>query len=176
MSGTAASQKEEEEGEGVTKIRVSGVSAKIIAERIEYIGPDGELITESYKDFTRKQIKTEYASLDDFLKSWNSAEKKKAIIDALEEYGIVLENLAEEVGKEYGDFDLICHIAYDQPPLTRKERANNVKKRNYFTQYGEQARAVLEALLDKYADEGIASIENAKILKLKPFDNIGTPV
>jgi type I restriction enzyme, R subunit len=167
---------DEEEGEGITKIRVSGVSAKIIAERIEYIGPDGELITESYKDFTRKQIKTEYASLDDFLKSWNSAEKKKVIINALEEYGIVLENLAEEVGKEYGDFDLICHIAYDQPPLTRKERANNVKKRNYFTKYGEQARAVLEALLDKYADEGIASIENAKILKLKPFDTIGTPV
>jgi len=169
-------EEEEEEGEGVTKIRVSGVSAKIIAERIEYIGPDGELITESYKDFTRKQIKTEYASLDDFLKSWNSAEKKKAIIDALEEYGIVLENLEEEVGKEYGDFDLICHIAYDQPPLTRKERANNVKKRNYFSKYGEKAKAVLDALLDKYADEGIVSIENAKILKLKPFDNIGTPV
>ncbi len=167
---------DEEEGEGVTKIRVSGVSAKIIAERIEYIGPDGDLITESYKDFTSKKIKTEYASLDDFLKSWNRAEKKKAIIDALEDHGIVLENLAEEVGKEYGDFDLICHIAYDQPPLTRKERANNVKKRNYFGKYGDQARAVLEALLDKYADEGIVSIENAKILKLNPFNNIGTPV
>ncbi|PCJ51087.1 MAG: restriction endonuclease [Gammaproteobacteria bacterium] len=167
---------DEEEGEGITKIRVSGVSARIIAERIEYIGPDGELITESYKDFTRKQIQSEYASLDDFLKSWNNAKKKKAIIDELEEYGIVLENLAEEVGKEYGDFDLICHIAYDQPPLTRQERANNVKKRNYFTQYGDKVRAVLNALLDKYANEGIVSIESAKILKLKPFDSIGTPV
>ena len=94
----------------------------------------------------------------------------------LEEHGIILDNLAEQVGKEYGDFDLICHIAYDQPPLTRKERANNVKKRNYFTKYGEQARTVLNALLDKYADKGISSIENPKVLNLKPFKDIGTPV
>ena len=93
----------------------------------------------------------------------------------LEEHGIILDNLAEEIGKDYGDFDLICHIAYDQPPLTRKERANNVKKRNYFTKYGEQARAVLNALLDKYADEGISSMENAKVLNLKPFQRYGHP-
>lgn len=165
-----------EEGEGVKKIRVSGVPAKIISERIEYIGPDGNLITESYRDFTRKQIQSEYASLDEFLTHWNSAKKKQAIIDELEEYGIVLDNLAAEAGVEYGDFDLICHIAYDQPPLTRKERANKVKKRNYFTKYGEQARAVLTALLDKYADEGISSLESAKILRLEPFKNMGTPV
>jgi type I restriction enzyme, R subunit len=161
---------------GVYKVRVSGVPVKIIAERVEYLGPDGTLITESYRDFTRKQIQSEFASLDDFLQRWHSAKKKQAIIDLLEDYGIVLDNLAAEVGKEYGDFDLISHIAYDQPPLTRKERANNVKKRNYFTKYGEQARAVLNALLDKYADEGIASLENAKVLKLKPFSDIGTPV
>ncbi|MGZ5054780.1 MAG: EcoAI/FtnUII family type I restriction enzme subunit R [Methylobacter sp.] len=161
---------------GSYKIRVSGVAVKIIAERIEYLGPDGTLITESYRDFTRKQIKTEFASLDEFLQRWNSAKKKQAIIDLLEDYGIVLDNLAAEVGKDYGDFDLIAHIAYDQPPLTRMERANNVKKRNYFTKYGEQARAVLTALLDKYADEGIVTIENAKVLKLKPFSDIGTPV
>jgi len=94
----------------------------------------------------------------------------------LEEHGIILDNLIEEIGKDYGDFDLICHIAYDQPPLTRKERANNVKKRNYFTKYAEQARAVLNALLDKYADEGIRTIENAKVLKLKPFSDMGTPM
>ncbi|MCU7944137.1 MAG: DEAD/DEAH box helicase family protein [Candidatus Thiodiazotropha sp. (ex Cardiolucina cf. quadrata)] len=167
---------EDEGGEGVQKIRVSGVDARIINERIEYIGPDGDLITESYKDFSRKQIQSEYASLDDFLKRWNSEKKKQAIIHELEEHGIVLENLAVEVGREYGDFDLICHIAFGQPPLTRKERANNVKKRNYFTQYGDQVRAVLEALLEKYADEGIRTLENAKVLKLKPFDQIGTPV
>ncbi|MBT3045998.1 MAG: DEAD/DEAH box helicase family protein [Candidatus Thiodiazotropha sp. (ex Clathrolucina costata)] len=165
-----------EEEPGTYKVRVSGVDAKIINERIEYLGPDGELITESYKDFSRKQIQSEYASLDDFLNRWNSEKKKQAIIQELEEHGIVLENLATEVGKEYGDFDLICHIAFGQPPLTRKERANNVKKRNYFTNYGDQARAVLEALLEKYADEGIESVESAKVLKLRPFDQIGTPV
>lgn len=158
------------------KIYVSGVSARIIAERIEYIGPDGNLMTESYRDFTRKQIKSEFSSLNDFLRSWNSAAKKKTIINLLEEHGIILDNLAQEVGQEYGDFDLICHVAYDQPPLTRKERVNNVKKRNYFTKYGDQARAVLDALLDKYADAGISSIENAKILQLKPFSDMGTPM
>ena len=158
------------------KIRVSGVPAKIISERIEYIGPDGSLITESYKDFTRKQIRSEYASLNEFLAGWNGAKKKQAIIDELEEHGIVLENLAAEIGKDYGDFDLICHIAYDQPPLTRKERANKVKKRNHFTKYGEQARAVLAALLDKFADEGISTLENPKVLRLAPFKDMGTPV
>lgn len=158
------------------KVYISGVSARIIAERIEYLGPDGQLITESYRDFSRKQIKAEFASLDEFLQRWNTANKKQAILELLEDHGIVLDNLAEVVGKDYGDFDLICHIAYDQPPLTRKERANNVKKRNYFTKYGEQARAILTALLDKYADEGIRTIEDAKILKLKPFSDIGTPM
>ena len=165
-----------EEPLGVYKVRVSGVPAKIISERIEYIGPDGNLITESYKDFSCKQIKSEFASLDEFLARWNSAKKKQAIIDELEEHGIVLENLAAEIGKDYSDFDLICHIAYGQPPLTRKERANKVKKRNYFTKYGEQARAVLTALLDKYADEGIGTLENAKVLRLDPFKEMGTPV
>ena len=165
-----------EDEQGVYKIRVSGVDARIINERVEYLGTDGELITESYKDFSRKQIQSEYASLDDFLNRWNGEKKKQAIIDELEEHGIVLENLAAEIGKDYGDFDLICHIAFGQPPLTRKERADKVKKRNYFTKYGEQARAVLDALLEKYADEGIETLESAKVLKLKPFDQVGTPV
>ena len=165
-----------EEDPSVYKVRVSGVPARIIQERIEYIGPDGELITESYKDFSRKQIQSEYASLDDFLKRWNNEKKKQAILDELEEQGIVLDNLAAEIGKDYGDFDLICHIAFGQPPLTRNERANQVKKRNYFTKYEDKARAVLEALLEKYADEGISTLESAKVLKLKPFDKIGTPV
>ena len=165
-----------EEEKGTYKLRVSGVDARIINERIEYIGPDGKLVTESYKDFTRNQIRSEYASLDDFLQRWNSEKKKQAILDELEEQGIVLDNLAAEVGRDYGDFDLITHIAFGQPPLTRRERANKVKKRNYFTKYGDKARAVLEALLDKYADEGITSLETPTVLKLKPFDQIGTPV
>ena len=165
-----------EESPGVYKVRVSGVEAKILSERIEYIGPDGRLITEAYKDFSRQQIRSEYASLTEFLTHWNKAKKKQVIIEELEEHGIVLDRLAAEVGKDYGDFDLICHIAYDQPPLTRKERANKVKKRNYFTKYGEQARAVLTALLDKYADEGVGTLENPKILRLPPFKDMGTPV
>ena len=164
------------EPEGIYKIRVSGVDVSILSERVEYLGEDGQMITESYRDYSRKNIRKEFASLDVFLQKWRSSKKKAAIIEELAEYGIELPKLAQEVGKDYGDFDLICHIAFDQPPLTRKERANNVKKRNYFTKYGEQARAVLEALLDKYADEGITSIETPKVLKLNPFDSIGTPV
>jgi type I restriction enzyme R subunit len=165
-----------DEGAGVTKIRVSGVDARIIAERIEFLGPDGQLITESYREFARKQVKAEYRSLDDFIRKWNESDRKQAIIDELEQRGILLANLAEEVGRDVGDFDLLCHVAYDQPPLTRRERAEKVKKRNYFAKYGEQARAVLEALLDKYADEGVTTIEQTKVLKLKPFNRIGTPV
>jgi type I restriction enzyme R subunit len=161
---------------GHRKIRVSDVDATIIGERIEYLGPDGQMITESYRDFARKQIAGEYRSLDDFIRKWNASDRKQAIIDELEEHGIVLANLAEEVGRDVGDFDLLCHVAFDQPPLTRKERANNVKKRNYFARYGERARAVLEGLLDKYADEGVTSIEQAKVLQLRPFNEIGTPI
>ena len=164
------------EEQGVYKIVVSGVPAKIIAERIEYIGPDGNLITESYRDFTRKQIRSEFASLDEFLKRWDDVSKKQTIVDLLEEQGVIFDNLAEEIGQDYGVFDLICHIAYDQPPLTRKERADNVKKRDYFTRYGDPARAVLNALLDKYADEGLSTLESTKVLKLRPFTDMGAPM
>ena len=167
---------DDEEGEGRVKYQVGGVTVRIVAERVEYYGEDGKLVTESYRDYSRKQIRSEYASLDDFLTKWNNAKRKEAIIAELAEYGIELPKLAQVVGKDYGDFDLIAHIAFDQPPLTRKERADNVKKRDYFTKYGEQARAVLEALLEKYADEGITSIENPRVLRLKPFDAMGTPV
>lgn len=169
----------EEDGEDDNKVKkfyVKGVEVSIVSERVEYLGDDGQMVTESYRDYSRKNILNEFASLDDFLTKWKSSKKKSAIIEALAEYGIELPKLAQEVGKDYGDFDLICHIAFDQPPLTRAERANNVKKRNYFTKYGEQARAVLEALLDRYADEGVTTIENNNVLKLKPFDTIGTPV
>jgi len=159
---------------------VSGVSVRILSEKVSFIGEDGQEVTESYIEYSRKGIRNEYNSLDDFLKHWNNAKKKTAIIEELAEYGIELPKLAEEVGKkigkEVGDFDLICHIAFDQPPLTRAERANNVKKRNYFATYSAEARAVLDALLDKYADEGITTIESNTVLKLQPFDEVGTPV
>ncbi len=161
---------------GSRKIHVSGVEVSILAKTVEYRGDDGQMITESYCDYSRKHIRKEYASLDDFINKWNNAKKKEAIVQELEEYGIELSKLAEEVGREYGDFDLICHIAYGAPPLTRKERADNVRKRDYFTKYGDKARAVLEALLDKYADEGVLTIESPRILKLTPFNQMGTPV
>lgn len=160
----------------VKKYIVSGLEVRVLAERVEFLGEDGQMVTESYRDYSRNNIRKEFASLDDFLQKWNGAKKKVAILETLAEYGIELPNLVKEVGKDYGDFDLICHIAFDQPPLTRSERANNVKKRNYFTKYGDKARAVLEALLDKYADEGIAGIENNNVLKLDPFKQLGTPV
>src|SRR5262249_27300833 len=117
-----------------------------------------------------------YQSLDAFLKRWSVAQKKTAILDELDKEGLLLEALRNEVGRDYSDFDLICHVAFDQPPLTRRERADKVRKRNYFARYGEQARNVLEALLDKYADEGLTELKSAKILRLKPLSDWGTPV
>ena len=127
------------------------------------------------KDYTKKGLLKEFRSLEEFLSKWNSAEKKKSIIDELESHGIILENLMEEVKKDLDVFDLICHIAWDMPALTRRERAEQVKKRNYFTKYGEKARDVLNTLLDKYASEGIENIEELSVLKVDPFTSLGTP-
>ncbi len=117
-----------------------------------------------------------YASLDQFLRRWTSTEHKEAIIDELAEEGLLLDPLLEEVGKDLDPFDLICYIAFDQPPLTRRERASRVRKRDVFTEYGPQARAVLEALLTKYQDEGIvAGLDNVRMLAIPPFNTMGTP-
>ncbi|MGB3207821.1 MAG: DEAD/DEAH box helicase family protein [Crinalium sp.] len=137
---------------------------------------DGKLITASLKDYTRQTVTKEYASLDDFLKRWSSADQKQAIIDELAQEGVFFEALSEEIGKDCDPFDLLCHVAWDMPPLTRRERAENVKNRNYFAKYGEQARRVLEALLDKYADQGVAQIEERQILTVVPFTQFGTPM
>ncbi|BBO72694.1 DEAD/DEAH box helicase [Desulfosarcina widdelii] len=158
------------------KYYVDDVPVFVVAERVQYYGKDGKLITESLKDYTRKAVTQSFASLDDFLKRWNDAEKKKAVIEELEEQGVLFEPLADEVGKDFGPFDLICHVAYGQPPLTRRERAENVKKRNYFAKYEEKARLVLEGLLDKYADEGIEHVENIEVLKLQPINQYGRPM
>ena len=158
------------------KYYVGDVPVQVIAERVQYIDQDGKLITESLKDYSRRNILDEYDSMDAFLATWTAADKKKAILDELVEHGVFLDELAAEVGNEYDLFDLICHVAFDQPPLTRRERAENVRKNNYFTRYGEQARAVLNALLDKYADEGIEHIENIDILKVRPLSEFGTPI
>jgi type I restriction enzyme R subunit len=158
------------------KIYVDGVHARVIAERVEYLDADGKLVTESLKDFTKKALRQRFASLNDFLVKWKSADRKQAVVDELEEEGLPLDSLIEEVGKDLDPFDLICHVAFDRPPLTRKERADNVRKRDVFTKYGAQARKVLEALLIKYQDQGIINLDDPKILQIAPFDTMGTPL
>jgi len=158
------------------KVFVNGVNVAVLNERVQFLDENGKLITGSLKDYTKRKVKEEFASLDDFLNKWNSADKKQAIINELAENGIVYENFKEEIGKEMDIFDMILHCAYDVPPLSRKERADNVKKRNYFTKYGKQAKAVLEILLNKYANEGIENIESLNILQVQPFNKIGSPL
>ena len=155
---------------------INNVPVSVSVERVQYLDENGRLITESLTDYTRKTVRTAYASLDDFLTVWNDAEKKQAVLEELAAKGVFLEELAEQVGSEYDAFDLVCHIAFDAPPLTRKDRADSVKKRNVFAKYGNQARAVLDALLQKYADSGITSVESLEILKVDPLTTHGTPV
>lgn len=162
--------------EKIKKYYVANVPVTVIAERVQYYNANGKLITESLKDYTKKSLTKEFSSLDDFLKKWSSAQKKQAIIEELANEGIFLDALADEIGKELDPFDIVCHVAWDKPPLTRKERAENVKKRNYFTKYGVQASRVLSALLDKYADEGVVHIEETQILNINPFTEFGTPI
>jgi type I restriction enzyme R subunit len=158
------------------KVYVDGVAATIIAERVEYLDENGKLVTESLRDFTKNALKKRFTSLDDFLKRWKGAERKLAIVEELEAEGLPLDPIAEELGKDLDPFDLICHVAFDKKPLTRRERAENVKKRDIFTKYGPQARAVLEALLIKYADEGVLNLDDANVLKIAPFSAMGSVV
>lgn len=155
---------------------VNDVPVTVSVERVQFLNEEGRLITESLTDYTRKAVRTAYASLDDFLTVWNDADKKQAVLEELAAKGVFLDELAEQVGREYDAFDLVCHIAFDAPPLTRKERAEKVKKRNVFAKYGDKARAVLDALLQKYADSGISSVESLEILKVDPLTTHGTPV
>lgn len=166
---------DEEEGTGRIKYILDDVPVMVVNERVEYYDKEGKLVTESLKDYTRKNIRQEYADLNEFINRWNSEEKKTAIIEELREKGVFFDAIKEEVGTDLDDFDLILHLAFDQKPLTRKERADNVKKRNYFGKYSDVAREVLEALLEKYLNEGISELESMEILKLDPFTDIGTP-
>jgi type I restriction enzyme R subunit len=159
-----------------TKYYVDDVEVTVATERVQYLGADGRLITESLTDYTRKTVLQAYASLDAFLGAWNDAERKLAILEELASHGVFLDELAEVVGRDYDAFDLVCHVAFDAPPRTRSERAERVKKRDVFAKYGDQARAVLDALLQKYADSGIKSVESLDILKVDPLTGFGTPV
>jgi type I restriction enzyme R subunit len=157
------------------KIRLrDGVDVFVLSQRVQYYDKNGNLTTESLVDYSRKNILSEYASLDRFLQKWNGSLKKQAIIDELKSQGVLLDALREESQQyEMDDFDLICHLAYDKKPLTKAERINNVKKRNYLSKYEGLAREVLSAMLEKYANEGIKELDNTEILELAPFRSMG---
>jgi type I restriction enzyme R subunit len=158
------------------KIFVNGIDVAVLNTREMYFDQNGKPLTVSLKDYTKQQILKEFRSLSDFLKKWNATDRKEAIVAELEEHGVLVEELIKAVNRQCDLFDIICHVAFDQPPLTRRERANNVKKRNYFGKYSDQARLVLEALLDKYADEGVENIEKIEVLKVKPLSEFGSPI
>lgn len=164
-------------GEGRQKYYIKGQPVRVLTERIEYLDENGKLVTESLRDYSRRTVREHFASLDAFLRRWRGEARKATIIAELAEEGLLLEALQEELGLELDPFDLICHIAYDQPPLSRRERAARVQKRDVFSRYGPQARAVLEALLAKYQDEGVVDVlDNLKILQIPPFSAMGTAV
>ncbi|WP_338813301.1 DEAD/DEAH box helicase family protein [Bernardetia sp. Wsw4-3y2] len=158
------------------KIRIDGITPKILNEREQYLGKDGKIITQNLKQYSQKKIKNSYKSLENFLTKWNETEKKKVIIEELEKQGIHFKDLKRSVGKEYDAFDLICHVAFEAKPLTRKERADNVVKRNYFAKYEAQTQEVIQNLLKKYADEGLSDLEDTSLLRLDPFNKLGTPL
>lgn len=158
------------------KYQVSRQEFQVARERVSYYGKNGELTTESLKDYTRRTVSETYQSLDRFLTKWHEVDRKQAILDELREHGVIVEALEEMVGKDYDLFDLVCYVAFDRPPLTRKERAEKVRKRDVFAKYSGTARSVLDALLDKYADQGVISIEDGTVLQLDPFTQMGTTV
>jgi type I restriction enzyme, R subunit len=167
---------EPDEEPGVKKYIVGGQPFEIAAERVQYYDRDGQLTIESLRDYTKRTVAEEFTSLDDFLRRWQEADRKQAIVSELREHGVLLEALAEMVGPDYDPFDLVCHVAYDQPPLTRQERAENVRKRDVFAKYGDVAQKVLDGLLAKYADQGLEQIEELAVLQLSPLSGLGTPV
>jgi len=159
------------------KLYVNGVLVTIMAERVKYLDGDGKLVTESLRDYSKRAVMSKYASLDTFLQRWNSEDRKQAIIEEFEDAGLRLDVLGDEVNPDLDPFDLVCHVAYGRPPLTRRERADNVRKRDVFSNYGPQARAVLDALLTKYQDDGVvAGLDDVRILQIPPLDRMGTTV
>ena len=166
-----------ETGDRKGKIHVNGVEVNIYSEIVSYYDKNGKLVTESLKDFSKKSILNEYASLDDFLHKWNSTDRKQAILDELKQQGVLIEELRKDIGiDDIGDFDLILHIAYDKKPLTRYERVNNIIKKGYLYKYSEMAQNILKDLLEKYSDNNELELTDTKILELNPFNEYGSPM
>jgi type I restriction enzyme R subunit len=157
------------------KIRVRGVEVTILNERVQYYDKNGKLITESIRDYSKRNILNEYATMDDFIHMWTTSEKKQAIIDELQEHGVLLDSLRQDSGKEIDDFDLILHVAFDKKPLTKQERVDHVIKKGYLSKYSPICQQVLSSLLDKYMDGGISDLEGTRILDNAPFDRYGSP-
>ena len=158
------------------KYVLGDTQVSVSQKHVQYLDKNGHLITERLIDYTKRNVLSQYAEMSDFLAAWNEADRKQAIVDELEKRGVFFDDLCDEVGKDLDPFDLILHIVFDQPPLTRKERAENVRKRNYFTKYGKQAAEILDALLTKYADSGLSDLENVDVLKVDPIKQYGTQV
>lgn len=159
-----------------TRFVVDGVTVQIINKRVLYFNGDGILVTESITDYTKRSVVNEYATLDGFLKRWREVERKTVIIEELSERGVSFDLLEEEIGHGYDPFDLLCHVAFDRRPMTRRERADAVRGENYFDKYSPVARQVLVALLTKYADDGPETLEDVAVLRLNPVAALGTPV
>lgn len=163
-------------GERQRKVYVDGITARVVAERVEYLDVNGKLVTESLRDFTKAALLRHFASLDDFLRRWKSEERKDVLVKELAAEGLPLDVIAKELGIDLDPFDLVCHIAFDRRPLTRQERADNVKKRDVFGRYEGKARAVLDVLLSKYADEGVLNLDDTNVLRIPPANALGMPI
>ena len=162
----------------VKKYFVNDVSVSVINEAVQYHDSSGKLITEKLTDYTKKNLNGKYRKLNDFISEWNVADQKSAVIKELEEEGLILGALAEQIpdGKNYDPFDLVLHLGYGEKPLTRSERSRRVKKDSYFDKYGEKARKIINSLLDKYSDEGIENLENPEVLRISPLNGFGRPL
>jgi type I restriction enzyme R subunit len=158
------------------KVYVNDVGVEILRERQLYYTPEGRLITEDLRDYTRERMRGQYADLTEFLAGWRGADSRPALLHGLQEHGLLLDELRAEVARpDLDDFDLLCHVAYDAPPLTRRERAEQVRARNPFARFGEQAREVLNLLLDKYTQQGPDDLDPAQVLQLHPLSDLDTP-
>lgn len=164
------------ETEHKQKYVLGGTKVNVSQKHVQYLDQNGNLITESLIDYTKRNVRNRYATLNEFLSDWNAADRKQVIVEELEKRGVFFDELCDEIGKDLDPFDLILHIVFDQPPLTRKERADNVRKRNYFAKYGKEAAEILDALLVKYADSGLNDLENVDVLKVDPIKKHGTQV
>ena len=182
VGGQDEGEGDDQEGESYIKYYLDDVPVQIIAERVQYYATNGQLITKSFADFSRENLQKHYQTRDAFLRHWGNVKRKEELLLELMQQGVMLDELAAQLGDEYDPFDLIGHVAFDQPLLTRQERAHKVKQHDLYTTSRPAAQRVLDVLLKKYAQEGIGVIEQAadrkqarQMLRVKPFEQLGSP-